>query len=102
MEHGRLVLLGACSDEQIGDREAVSAFLPELPVGRHRGQDRLGVDPQIAKGGQSLLDIGVVAGTASAVEHLDLHDRAHANLPELECLRGGSLQCRLVSEQQAA
>lgn len=102
VQHRGLVLLGARGYQQIGDRQSVVASLSELPVGRHGGQDRLGVDSQIAEASESLLDTGVVLRAASAIKQLQSHDRAQADLPELECLRGGPFQCRLVGEEQAA
>jgi hypothetical protein len=49
VQYGGLVLLGARGDEQIGDRDAVATFLPELSMGGDCCQDRLVIHAQIAE-----------------------------------------------------
>jgi len=94
------MLLGAGGDQEVRDRETMPASLAELPVRAYGDLHCFDIDPQVAKVIESLLDVGVVARTTSAIEHLQSCDSAQADLSELECLWCGALQCRLVGEQQ--
>ena len=102
VEYRSLVLLGARCDEEVGNRESVLTFFPELPVGANSGEDRLGIHSQVSESGEVLLDVGVVARTPRAVEHFEPGHRAETYLPELKRLGCRSLECRLVGQQQAA
>src|SRR5580704_4179163 len=77
-------------------------FLPELEMSTDCDEDRLGIHSQIAEGTEFLLDVRVVAGIASAVEHLEPGDGAQADLSKLKGLRCRTLECRLIGEQQPA
>jgi hypothetical protein len=93
------VLLSARGDEEIRNRESVLTFSPELPMGSDSCEDRLGIHPQVSESREALLDVGVVARTPRAVEHLDPGHRAKTYLAELERLGCRSLQCRLIGQQ---
>ena len=101
MEHSGLMLLRAGRNQEIGYRKTVATLLPKLSMGRHGCLDCLRIHAQIAKDGEVILDVRIVALTLGAVEHLKPHDGTYADLSELECRWSGSLQCRLVDKQQS-
>jgi hypothetical protein len=57
MEHSGLMLLRAGRNQEIGYWKTVATPLPKLSVGRHGCLDRLGIDAQVAKGGEIVLDV---------------------------------------------
>lgn len=102
MQDGGLMLLGAGGDQEVRDRNTVAALLSELSMSSDGDRNRLGVYAQLTERGEERLDLLVLLRRTGAVEHLQAHDRAQANLSKLECAGRGPFQRGLVSKQQLA
>jgi hypothetical protein len=81
VEDGRLVLVRARRDQEIGDRCAMLTVCREFTLSGQRGRNGLGVHLELME--RVKLDLELLVGTsaAGAVEHLESRDRAQARLP---------------------
>lgn len=60
VEHGRLVLVGACGDQEVWDRYTMLTVCRELTLSSQRGRDRLAVDSELMK--RVELDLELLVG----------------------------------------
>jgi hypothetical protein len=81
------MLLSACRDKKVGYRHTMPTPESELPVRAHGGRDRLAVNPQLPELGEIALDPLVIGSRSRAVEQLQAHNCAQANLAKLEHVR---------------
>jgi hypothetical protein len=82
VQDGCLMLLGAGSDQQVGDRHAMLAERGQLELSCARNRDCLGICAKLVKGIEIRLDLLEVGGGVGAVQHLVPRDRAEARLAE--------------------
>ncbi len=99
VEDGGVVLLRAGGDEQIGYRHTVLASRAELSLGCAGDRNGLGIDAQLVHGAELGVELLEGLRRASAVEHLELRDRAQARVSQRRIQIPDANERRLVKQQ---